>query len=509
MLKPSLSPDERKRLYILLTEAKSRGLAVPVSVSNISAKDEWNVDENGYFIRADGQHYEPSETQGEFLRSKARFSLYFGPRGSGKTGAGAQKALQKVKEGYSGAVLNPDFENFRTSTWPELRQWIPWKMVVPKHRYRQAESWEAVRPFVIAFVNGAKLWCKGLKDPQAARGGNLNWLWYDEAGRDKTGMAWNIAIAGVRVGENPQCWATATPRNMDHWMNKFFIQKILPTEVHDLLEQMNSSPDEMIAYFHGTRKDNEKHLDPLFYISVMTANPTGWMRQQEVEGNFANEEGALGDRTWFNGKLLETAPEWAYKVVRYWDLAASEKKMGTDPDETVGTRLSMNKEKDKFCIENQVSGFWKWDKIKENIRVTAERDGTGVPIYIEQEPGSGGKNQVAELQTYLKQFGFTVRMHNPRDTGDKVMRANTWFGEASIGQFYMLKGAWNEPFLSQLDTFPAASHDDRIDSVSGARHAIAPVRKWRKQKFVTVSLDLHGVKRGDNGVNTNEAVGTA
>lgn len=84
MLKPSLSPDERKRLYILLTEAKSRGLAVPVSVSNISAKDEWNVDENGYFIRADGQHYEPSEKQGDFINSTSRFSLYYGPRGCGK-----------------------------------------------------------------------------------------------------------------------------------------------------------------------------------------------------------------------------------------------------------------------------------------------------------------------------------------------------------------------------------------------------------------------------------------
>lgn len=499
----ALSPEERQRLYFLLLEAKSRGIKVP-DVGVIHTKDEWNVDENGYFVRADGQRYEPSETQRNFLQSKARFSLYYGPRGSGKTGAGAQKALQKIKEGFSGAVLNPDFENFRTSTWPELRQWIPWKMVVPKHRYRQAGSWEAVRPFVIAFTNGAKMWCKGLKDPQAARGGNINWLWYDEAGRDKSGMAWNIAIASVRVGDRPQCWATATPRNMDHWMNKFFIQKILPNEVRELLDQMGTNPDEMIEYFHGTRKDNESHLDPLFYISVMTANPTGWMRQQEVEGNFANEEGALGDRTWFDGHVLDKEPEWADKFVRYWDLAASEKKVGSDPDETVGTLLSTNKLKDKFCIQNQVSGFWKWDKIKENIRITAERDGTGVPIYIEQEPGSGGKNQVAELQTYLKQYGFTVRMHNPRDTGDKVMRANTWFGEASIGQFYMLKGGWNEPFLSQLDTFPAGTHDDRIDSVSGARHAIAPVRKWRKQKFVTVSLDLHGVKRGDNGGNTNE-----
>jgi hypothetical protein len=40
-----------------------------------------------------------------------------------------------------------------------------------------------------------------------------------------------------------------------------------------------------------------------------------------------------------------------------------------------------------------------------------------------------------------------------------------------------------------LDYFPnPAIHDDTITSTSGARHAIAPIRKWSKVKFVAVGM---------------------
>ena len=50
-----------------------------------------------------------------FHASPARFRLLAGGRGSGKTAAGAQEALRRIRAGQSGAVLNPDFENFKYS----------------------------------------------------------------------------------------------------------------------------------------------------------------------------------------------------------------------------------------------------------------------------------------------------------------------------------------------------------------------------------------------------------
>jgi phage terminase large subunit-like protein len=66
------------------------------------------------------------------------------------------------------------------------------------------------------------------------------------------------------------------------------------------------------------------------------------------------------------------------------------------------------------------------------------------------------------------------------------MRANTWFAEASQGRFYLVLGEWNRPFLKQLGGFPSFKHDDKIDSVSGARHCIAPIRTWKNITFLAV-----------------------
>jgi len=48
----------------------------------------------------------------------------------------------------------------------------------------------------------------------------------------------------------------------------------------------------------------------------------------------------------------------------------------------------------------------------------------------------------------------------------------------------MMYGSWNNAFLDQLGSFGVARHDDRIDSVSGARHVLAPIRLWRNVPFL-------------------------
>ena len=227
------------------------------------------------------------------------------------TVAGAQKCLRKIKEGLSGAVMNPDFENFRTSTWPELRDWIPWKMVVPKHRYRASPSWEPIKPFSIVFVNGATLYCKGLKDPESARGSNVNFFWYDEGRRDLTGLGWKNAIAFCRVGESPQAWCTTTPAGTEHWTTKFFMGEMtdeLKAVINELLDKGISQ--NLFATYKTSTKANQVNLDPFYYASLLSAYPSGYLRSRELDGEAADEGGSLGDRMWFNGKELLEYPEW-------------------------------------------------------------------------------------------------------------------------------------------------------------------------------------------------------
>ena len=76
--------------------------------------------------------------------------------------------------------------------------------------------------------------------------------------------------------------------------------------------------------------------------------------------------------------------------------------------------------------------------------------------------------------------------------GDRVLAANTWFAEATTsemheGQFYIVDGMFNEKFFQQLDSFDGQKHDDRITSVTGARHYIAPIKKkWSSVKFLSL-----------------------
>jgi phage terminase large subunit-like protein len=509
-IKSNLTNEEKRELLIILAERKSRGLVNPKVDHLGSVLDEnakWNIDENGYFIRMDGRHYNPAGDQEPFIKSQAVYVGLQGGRGSGKTGAGAQKALRKIREGKSGLVVNPDMENFKTSTWPELKQWIPWDMVIPRHRYRKSDSWDVTRPFAIVFQNGAVMNCRGLRDPESGRGHNVNWLWYDEARRDKTGIAWKNATSGVRIGEMTQRWLTTTPAGRDSWIAALFDRKEVSQEVYDIISEIPELKNRvLIESFHVSIHDNKKNLDPVFYAAQVASYPSGYLRQREIDGIAANAEGTLGDRIWFvhnqttgESHVLPKAPDWT-KRIRFWDLAASEKKVGTDPDETVGSLVSCNDKKDKFCLENQIGGFWLWDKLKENIKLVAFQDGTQVVIYIEQEPGSGGKNQVAEISGLLRPFGFTVKPHNPKDDGDRVIAANTWFAEAASGDWYVVKGLFNERFYSQLDSFPEGNHDDRITSVTGARLSLAPIRRWSSMKFLHIGQNTEAESKKDDNI---------
>ncbi len=507
-----LTSEERKLLAMALEEARSRGIRLDGETLELVRKKEvrWPLDAAGYFIRRDGHRYKPSERHRKFIESTARNTLLYGPRGCGKTGAGAQKAMKKIMQGESGIIMNPDFENLKISTWPEFRDWIPWNMVVQSQRHRQYPSWQPHQPFVLTFINGSVVYIKGGKESSSSRGPNVNWFWYDEGGRDETGLAWQITNAGVRVGNFPQAWCTETPRTMEHWSYKFFVEKNVSDEELREFEKVTKGGRILIEAFHATREDNQANLDSAYYANLAASYPSGWLRAQEYDGEVAAEGEKVGDRTWFKGRITDTPPETASKRVRFWDLAATEKKSSKDdPDETCGTLVSkfdasldensatvkghenVEFNQPNFCIEDQVAGFWNWNRLVEAILNTARYDGPMVEVRIEQEPGSGGKNQIASIRSEFAKYPelahHTVKEVRARDVGDRVLAANSyWFGVAAQGRMWVVKGGWNEKFFSQLDGFTQTLHDDRITPVTGAMYVLSPFKTWKKVPFIHI-----------------------
>lgn len=507
-----LTEEEQKRFFLLLQEAQNRGIALPKEVKKSlqdKKKAQWPIDESGYFLRDDGKNYNPSENHKGFIESSARYVLLYGPRGCGKSGAGAQKAMLKIMQGEDGIIANPDFENLKISTWPEFKRWIPWDMVIPSQRHRQSNAWQPSQPFMMAFINGVKVYIKGGKDSSSSRGPNVNWFWYDEGGRDETGLSWQITNAGVRIGKSPQAWCTETPRPMEHWSYKFFIDKDIPEEAIQEFHKATKGDRILVEWFHATREDNKENLDATFYASLSVNYPSGWLRTQEFEGNFANEGGKIGDRAWFNNRILITPPtEGIISKLRFWDLAGTEKKLVdkkmNDPDETVGSLVSKfmptdefiqeykaNAKVPNFCVEHQVCGYWAEAKLMDVILNTARYDGPFVPVYIEEEPASSGKNFIEVVKQKFKEFP-ELRSHKveglrARDLGDRVQAANTyWFGQAATGNMWMVKGEWNNKTLNQLDSFTQIPHDDRITSITGAMYKLNPWKTWKKIPFISL-----------------------
>lgn len=183
-------------------------------------RSSWPTDELGrgvYQNAETGRRYRPHhEAEADAVYTDdPRITLIRGGEGSGKTTAGAIKALERVRRGCNGVVTGPNFEHFKISTWPELQRWIPWDQVIDKHRYREDPDWEPVKRFRLGFKNEAYILLGGIKKDGSWEGPNVNWWWFDEARHLPSDKPLKTANGRVRIpgphGEIPQIWLTTTP----------------------------------------------------------------------------------------------------------------------------------------------------------------------------------------------------------------------------------------------------------------------------------------------------------
>lgn len=148
------------------------------------------------------------------------------------------------------------------------------------------------------------------------------------------------------------------------------------------------------------------------------------------------------------------------KSVRYWDKAGTKDGEGA---ETAGCLMHRLRD-GSYVIESVVHGRWAELERERRIKATAEVDGYAVPVYVEQEPGSGGKDSVNA--TIRNLAGFTAERDLP--SGDKAVRAEPYASQVQAGNVALVRGAWNRPFLEQHDHFPNGKLKDFVDASSGA-----------------------------------------
>lgn len=192
----------------------------------------------------------------------------------------------------------------------------------------------------------------------------------------------------------------------------------------------------------------------------------------------APEGGGLFKREWFSYVDTDQVPTLVRRV-RGWDTAGTEK----GGDWTVGVKMCEGfawvpsqqnprvkelKSTGQFYIEHVVRDQLGPAGVDALILSTAQADGKACPQREEKDPGAGGKVVIAARTKLLVgyDYGFNALGAN------KVIRAKPLRAQCEAGNVHLVRGPWNEAFVSELCNFPTGTYDDQVDGASCAFNAI-------------------------------------
>ena len=176
--------------------------------------------------------------------------------------------------------------------------------------------------------------------------------------------------------------------------------------------------------------------------------------------------------------INEFSAKDALHSVRYWDKAGSTQDYSK---RTAGTLMHRMRD-GSFVVSDVVKGKWTSTDRERIIKQTAELDGHKVDIWVEQEPGSGGKESAEGTVRNLA--GFSCRAD--RVTGSKEVRADQYAAQVGISNVKLLNREWTKNFMTEHESFPTGKYSDQVDSASGAFNHL-----WKTKK-----AGIWGDKRG-------------
>lgn len=441
--------------------------------------------------------------QTAFYNSNAKIVIYGGAAGGGKTAACLIDAARYLDISGYGAVFfrrtYPEIFN-QGGLWDNASDWYPLLEGNP------------ARP-LWRFPNNCKISFHHLqheKDVSGWLGAQLPRLYFDQLETFTERQFWMlIGRCRTTLPITPQIRCTCNPdaesfvaKLIDWWIGddgfpiqsrsgvvRWFVKHkddLIWENDRDALENYVSKHDirgtpNSFTFIPATVADNKILLESdSEYVANLEAQHE-LDRQRLLLGNWKIKPvaGKVFNRGWFD--IIDTLPEECYSkdatTIRFWDLAATKTQISFY---TAGVKM----------IRTKINGSYHWfilDAIAEQenpaevlqlIVTTARQDGELVSVGWEQEPGSAGVMVASQLQTLLKDF--VAKSYKP--TGDKIQRALPLANQASRGCVHLLRGEWNDRYLSALHNFDGSAKplvNDLTDASSGGYHAIQnEVRFW-------------------------------
>ena len=265
---------------------------------------------------------------------------------------------------------------------------------------------------------------------------------------------------------------TFNPGGAGHeWIQETYI----PEEYDDLRDQKVWWKDTLgedgktrrAGFVFATLMDNpsldaEEYTETLFHLAPH-------IRRMLLDGDWsAAMDGDFFKREWF--RIVDIRPNFT-KRARYWDLGASDNK---DSPFTAGVRIGITPAK-RICFDHCVRGQWTTGTRDEVILNTAKMDGTGTAQIFEQEPGSGGKAQIATIRHKLRGFRVIARVK-------RIKKEVDWGPLASWGEaegIDVAAGDWNRAFIDELTSLPKGRYKDQADAAAGGFQMLGAGRRRR------------------------------
>jgi phage terminase large subunit-like protein len=235
-----------------------------------------------------------------------RVWLLLAGRGFGKTRSGAEWVRGRIETGAARrvALVAPTAADARDVMVEGESGLVA--VAPPEFRPRYEPSKRR-----LIWPNGAVATCYSAAEPARLRGPQHDAAWCDELAAWRYEEAWDMLMLGLRLGPDPRCVVTTTPKPVR------LVRRLLG--------------DATVAVTRGATRENRGNLAPPFLAAIVARYAGTRLGRQELEAELLDDvPGALWQRGALEAARVAAAPALARVVVAI-DPAAS---AGPEADET-------------------------------------------------------------------------------------------------------------------------------------------------------------------------------
>lgn len=214
----------------------------------------------------------PTDPQLQILDSDAKFRVFLGGIGSGKTAVGWMSTILHCIEnpGSLGVIVAPTYQSIRDVIWREMYSWVPEEIIAEFNETKKE----------LKFINGSEILFRSADNPrniERLRGISISWFWVDEV-TILPRLVWEILVGRLRQPNmRYRAWLTGTPKM--NWVYDTFIAKELSDDYFIIKE---------IPTFSNIHLPDE-------YIKSLEEQYSGQFYDQEILGKFVSFEGLIYD----------------------------------------------------------------------------------------------------------------------------------------------------------------------------------------------------------------------